>query len=200
MYASNNRRPNGIAAGAAPSKKSHAKRWVIAVVIVLLVAAGAYFSWRHFIYKPAPIGPKVYNNSVNYAPATPEEKQQSEDSKDTIVENKNNSTNQPTTPSGKKAVVPSITLAQFSDGSALVQAYVSGIFEDSGTCTAILKSGSQTVTKQAPAFANATTTDCQHIEIPRSQFPASGTWSVNVSYSSPNAEGTSNQTQNITIP
>lgn len=120
-------------------------------------------------------GPKVDLN-----PATPEEKKASDDYKKSLTQPP---PAPPTTPTGKKQVYPIITGASHSE----VNAYVSGLIEDGGTCTATATQGSQTVTASSYGFVDVNKTSCEPIPV---SLPP-GTWSVVVSYSSALYEGSS---------
>lgn len=119
--------------------------------------------------------------SPNLDPPTNKEKQQTEDYKKALAETNNTSTN--TTPSGKKLVYPVITSANHEE----VRAYVSGVIEDGGTCTATATKGSQVKTASSLGAGDASYTGCGPISL---SLP-SGTWSVVVRYSSASYEGKS---------
>lgn len=87
------------------------------------------------------------------------------------------------TPSGKKQVYPVVT----SVSSSKVYAYVEGVIEDGGTCTATATKDSQTFTGTSNAFTDGRQTNCTPIDIALSP----GIWSVVVSYSSASYEGSS---------
>lgn len=150
---------------------------ILAVCLVALGGAG-YLAIRHY-HKPvasqAPAG-------VNLNPATEQEKKESEDIK-------NQSAGQSQTPStqttaGKKQVSVVVTNAS----SDSVNAYVTGVFEEGGVCTATFTQGSTTITRTSTGFRNVSYTQCAPIS---SNLPNSSPWSVIVSYSSATAEGKS---------
>ena len=120
---------------------------------------------------------------VNLNPPTEEEKQQAEDHKKDLS---NPPTSKPpTTPSGKTQVTPVITSATQNE----VRAFVQGVIEDGGTCSAILTKGPSSITKTSSGIANVSYTTCQPIDISGSL--TKGTWTLKVSYSSAKAEGSS---------
>lgn len=94
----------------------------------------------------------------------------------------------------KKSVSVVITNAQVNS----INSYVSGVFEDGGTCTATITKGSSQILKTSEGFKDATHTTCAPIFLKRSDFSSSGTWSVKVSYSSVTSEGQS-QAVNIEV-
>lgn len=190
---------------AEPRFKHPKKKLLFAVlaglVIVSLLAGGWLLQSKRNNTSPAQAGTKAAD-SIKYAPATPQEKQQAEDRKDEIIRDQakaEEAANAPKTSSGKKAVTPVITYATYKDGMAEIQAYIPGLFEDGGSCTLTLTQASQTVTKQVPALANVSTTDCQRFNVPRADFPASGTWKVIINYSSTTAEGASSQNTTLEV-
>jgi hypothetical protein len=129
---------------------------------------------------PAAADTKSAGPPVNLNPATPQEKQATENAKKNSITPQ---TPSETTASGKKKVYPVIT----SVSSNEVNAYVSGVVEDGGTCKATATSGSQTITASSSGFANVSTTSCAPIKL---SLPSNG-WSVVVSYTSGSYEGTS---------
>lgn len=90
-------------------------------------------------------------------------------------------------PVGSNAVTPVITSASVNG----VYAYVPGIFEEGGTCTANFSSGNQKFSRASQGFQNVQNTGCAPINLSRSDFPSAGTWNVTVTYTSPKATGTS---------
>jgi hypothetical protein len=68
--------------------------------------------------------------------------------------------------------------------------YLSPVVEAGGTCTLALTKGSRTVTAVAPAQADASTTSCGNLAVPRTRLTA-GTWTAVLRYSSRTTTGTS---------
>lgn len=68
--------------------------------------------------------------------------------------------------------------------------YLSPVVESGGTCTLELTKGSRTVTAVAPAQADASTTSCGNLAVPRAQLTP-GSWSAVLRYSSTTTTGTS---------
>ncbi|QXG77176.1 hypothetical protein KUM42_06570 [Modestobacter sp. L9-4] len=93
-----------------------------------------------------------------------------------------------------------ITYAGWDAGTASVEvnAFVSGVIEDGGTCTATLTLGSTTRTVTAPAAGDATTTGCAPMIVTGDQLSA-GDWQAVVSYTSATAEGRSPVT-GVSVP
>ena len=121
------------------------------------------------------------NNYVNTNPATPQEKQVSDNAKSAATQ----PSSTPTSADGKKQV----TVVVSSGSSMPVHAYVTGVFEDNGTCTATATNTatSQTVSNTSAGSGNSNYTNCAPINLNLS----SGTWTVVVCYSSSDATGSS---------
>lgn len=83
--------------------------------------------------------------------------------------------------------------------SIVVSAVVADVIEDGGTCTVTATRGGAQASASGTAAADATTTSCGEIAIPRSSLDGSGAWSVTVAYTSAAAAGTSAATQ-VVVP
>ena len=165
-------------------KRVSKKPIIILAVLLLILAVGSYYLLRKDSSKPTPASNPAGVEKTDLSPATEQEKKAAEQHKEDL----SRPTPQPaTTPSGKKQIQPVITNANVNG----VSAYVGGIFEESGTCTATFTMGNQKFTRSSVGFQNATNTGCTPINLTRSDFPASGSWLVIISYTSNTAEGSS---------
>jgi hypothetical protein len=153
---------------------------------VLILGGG---SWYVFHGKNASNKKPVNSPTINYSPPTKEEQTAGNAQKD--AQSSDKPAPAPTDNNNKKAVQPTISYAKQNGSSVEVNAYVSGVAEENGTCTLIATLGNSTVTKQANGILNASTTNCPAFTIARSEFSSAGTWSVKVTYKSSTAEGTS---------
>ncbi|SDO14678.1 hypothetical protein SAMN05660199_01356 [Klenkia soli] len=93
---------------------------------------------------------------------------------------------------GQPEVQVVLTYAQFQSDTGTVQAngFVSGVIQDGGTCTLTLRrEGQDDVVVTTVASADATTTSCGLLETGTGL--ASGTWDVELAYSSDTASGSS---------
>lgn len=172
-------------------QKSNKKKLLIAAAVVLVLVGGGtgtYLFTRSSASTPVA---EVRKPTINYGPATPAEKEQTEDNKDRIVKEQNQETT-PTDPSQKKSVLPTVT---GTTGS--IKAYVSGIFEEGGTCTATFTKDGTTLSRASAGFQNVSYTQCAPINI-SDGFLSPGTWSMVVAYSSSAAEGKTTA-QNIEV-
>ncbi len=169
-------------------KHIKAKKLIIITTAFLLIASAVTFATikRKTNSKTATTRS---GGSINYSPPTKEEVKQADENKEQISKQ---SEEQPKkTSTGKQNVTVVITSVNPSDQDVTIISYVQGIFEDDGNCTATLTKGSSKVAKKGKAFADVSTTVCEPIIIPRSEFSGAGDWQLIVSYESPTAEGAS---------
>lgn len=156
-----------------------------AILAVVVVAASA---WFYLGPTPAKHNNSDTPSTINYAPATPQEKAESDQHKQDIVHNQGQSdTNAP--PSTPSSVTPIIVDTNQYGNAVEVRGFVPQITESNGTCTYTF-TGASTFTRQQAAVADATTTRCPVIALPSTLF-AKGTWNVTITYKSPLHEGTS---------
>jgi cytoskeletal protein RodZ len=169
------------------NKSKLTKFATVALGLLLLVgvAYGGFSVYRH--YHPTslttPDGQKV-----KLKPATKEEKQQAEDHKTDIVEQE---AARNAAAASQKATASSVVITTAS--STGVRAYVTGVFEENGTCTATATQNGQTVTKTSTGFQNVSYTQCAPIDWNAPLGP--GTWTINLTYSS----AATNSSQSTTI-
>lgn len=163
-----------------PSKKN---LLIGGLALVVIASAAVIFFVKHRTTKPAVSTER--SPTINYGPATETEKKEVDANKDRIVKENQTTNTTPTAGSGNKSVTPIIT-----NTSRSINAYVTGIFEDGGTCTATFTKDGTSLSKSSVGFQNVSYTQCAPIdETPG--FLSSGKWSVTVTYTSPTAEGTS---------
>jgi hypothetical protein len=136
-------------------------------------------------------------DGINFDPATKEDNKRAEDNKDRIIENENQLANQSNSSGtdSKKVVKPTITYAGKFDNQVQVGAYVSGVFEDGGECTAEFTQGNLKFAKKVTAVKNVNSVDCPEMAANSSEFTNKGQWTVTVTYSSATASGTSEAKQ-----
>jgi cytoskeletal protein RodZ len=169
------------------------KTILIVLATLIAVAAIAYVINNHQNSKytsPQTISNTSGKSQVNLSPPTPQEKADTEAHKQSL---ENPPAAPPTTSGGKKQVTPVITSNNGST-SYKASAYVTGVFEEGGICTATATKGSATVTGNSIGIENSNYTTCPPISLNLSP----GTWALSVSYSSAKAEGKS-EAKNIVI-
>jgi flagellar basal body-associated protein FliL len=82
------------------------------------------------------------------------------------------------------------------DSEIEVRAFASNIVQD-GTCEITFTRYTTTFSRVVPAKADASTTLCLTLDVPRSDFNSSGTWQVEVKYTSLNATGLAGSTVEV---
>jgi ABC-type Na+ efflux pump permease subunit len=161
---------------------------LVICAVLLLVAGGTAFALvRHDSSeqpKPVATGDKP---EINYRPPTKEEQAAGDQAKQAIVDKeKQQSANQNS--SGLTKVTPVISYAS----ADTVTAYVPGVFEEGGICTATFTQGGTIITRTSSGFENASYTQCAPIS---PELPNTNAWSVSVNYKSATAEGSSKATE-----
>jgi cytoskeletal protein RodZ len=93
---------------------------------------------------------------------------------------------------GNGKTVAQVQLTWWDAGSAGITANgaVNNVVENSGSCTLNATQGAVTRTASTQAIANATTTSCGELQIPRTEL-STGDWTLTLSYSSASAAGQS---------
>jgi hypothetical protein len=164
------------------SKKSIA----IMIVLLLVIGGGLYWGLSSKNSNSAQERAiKASHEDINFDPPTKEEEKATEDHKTDLPDN---TATPPAPATGKKEVKPVISNLE----AATINAYVPGVFEDNGTCTATYSMGGQIKTQTTTGFKNASYTQCPPFN-PSALNLAPGVWSVTVDYSSAAAQGTSEQ-------
>lgn len=163
-----------------PNKKIKWLLFIITLTILISVLVWFFFIRNNEGNKSEQPNGNSGESTVNLNPPTEEELSETEEFKENL-------SNQPkSTDNGStKNVTPVITYADDKE----VNAYISGIFEEGGICTANLSKGSEKITKTSKGFQNVSYTSCIPILLDGSL--SSGEWSVTVSYKSSNSEGIS---------
>lgn len=76
-----------------------------------------------------------------------------------------------------------------------IYAYITGVMEEGGTCTATLTKDHQVITKTSIGFTNVSTTNCAPIQ---TMLTDGGKWELTLEYSSSTAQGKAQAT--IEVP
>lgn len=166
------------------------------IIIAVLLAAGIVGGY--FYLKSRNDRPDIdkTGTTINYRPATEEEKKQSEDAKDKLVEEQqgqqNSATKDDQPASGRPSTLtPFISYLEQIGQNVEASGYIGGVFEDNGTCTLTLTNGSAKLSKQSKGFKDFNHTSCTPFSFPSSELTKTGTWTVSLSYSSSSGHGTS---------
>jgi GH25 family lysozyme M1 (1,4-beta-N-acetylmuramidase) len=161
------------------------KKIILVILLVVAVLITAYFivirDNNNQGDKPRP------TNTINYDGPTEEEKKAGDIQKE--ADKQRQEINNSAPPQTANIVI--VDSSQY-DSTIEIRSYVSNVYEDGGTCKATLTNGSKTVSKTSTAFKDATTTQCEPIDIPRSEFTSTGDWKLVLSYSSSKIQGETN--------
>ncbi len=130
----------------------------------------------------------VDKNPNSSAPTT-EEKQAGDAIKQQDTGNETQTT---PAPAQDTATVIIVDAAQYGQ-EIEARAFVSDALQD-GTCTYRFERGNETIEKTVDAFADASTTPCVNVFVPRSEFGSAGEWTMTVTYASGILEGSASKT------
>ncbi len=166
------------------------KALIVGAVIVVAAASGGWWLTQRDNATSTEVARKAADDksSINYNPATEEELKETEEHKQNLIDQQNQS-GQPS--DAKRKVTPVLVDASQYDNEIEVRAYIPSIIEDGGTCSVTITKDNLKVTKTSSGEKDATTTRCGNIVIPRSEFKEYGKWSVVISYSSSSSQGSS---------
>lgn len=168
-------------------KNKNSYRKIIIFALALLILSGVV--WFFFQSRTKPSSQvvniqetseeqEVQDQKIDYNPATPTDHEESNSRKETGAAGPSQTN---PTPAGGK---PIITYAGQSGDSIEVSSFVSGIIEEGGKCTVTFMQDNLRVAKEGSSSKNAQNTSCPTFALPRSEFVASGNWSVTVTYKS----------------
>lgn len=166
-----------------------------AAVVILLAASlsyyafamnGSIFGWQ---FRPENTSSKDETNKVNMEPATENQKQAGQNTKLEAVK----STEKPETAQPSTLNVSFTSTTQSGD-TLRVRAIIQQVV--TGTCTLKLTKGSDTVTKTAPTYPNASATTCKGFDVPTSEL-SGGKWDITLSATAGKATGAATTSVNI---
>lgn len=171
------------------------KKYIIGSILVLAVIAGTFLAVHSSTQddnhkKPASV------NTVDYSGPTSQEKAAGDEQKKQVVQDDEKDKNTP--PKSSSNVPVFVTFAGQEDDTVEVNAYTSH-YED-GTCTINFTQGSLKVSRNTPAYRDASTTVCTNPLIKTTDFPTGGKWSAQVIYTSTSGSFSGQSTpQTVTI-
>lgn len=162
------------------------KNLFIVLISAALVILIGYFAYAYVTKSAWPfVTTTETDSSETYTPPTKQEVIDSQDAK------KNNAEQETQTP--QKTVSVAIAFADFDEmeNAIDVRAFTPDVIEADAMCTASFTQNAQTVTKSSKSFIDSTSSQCEPILVPLSEFPMGGIWQLIVSYSSNNHKGES---------
>ena len=189
------------------AKKDTSKKILIIPIIITVILVGfftyayitkgSFFGWQ-------PFGAK--SSSVNFGPATEEEKNAGNATKDNTVNPEtpdttkpgNEQTTNPESPSTTTDVGLQITNKSFVNGNLHISTEILQV-TSTGTCTLVLsKAGSSNVTQKVDVQPLASTSTCKGFDVPLSSL-SNGTWAINLTYASTKSNGTVTDTVEVNL-
>jgi hypothetical protein len=168
----------------------------IAVIVLGIGYAGAAYFWHLPPFKVASksYAPGEQVTNLQRSDIEKEATKNLENNPDQKLQNEQTDTPQApsqTTTNGKQAVNVSLTSVGISNGVINASGMVTNLVEEGGVCTYTFTNANQKVAKISTTSTNPTSTTCTRITFSADELPASGTWTVQLSYSSAKAEGVS---------
>ncbi|MCL1839705.1 hypothetical protein FWF89_01740 [Candidatus Saccharibacteria bacterium] len=147
---------------------------IVMLVLLALIAAAVVFYFLMLVTKSTENSSSEIDSSINYNPPTQDEISAGEN-----IKKDNEDKNAQTIADYSIFIVDASQYGQ----SIEVKAYVESLIRDGGTCTFTFSKGPTVVIKTSRGFADATHTNCETLTVPISEFPASGIWSLLITYS-----------------
>lgn len=123
-----------------------------------------------------------YLDSVNYNPPTKEEVSEGQEAKERIINTDNDNL---------EKVSVGIAFADTVDQKLEIRAFISGVIEGGGICTATLIKDGVSIEESSQAFIDFKTSQCHPIYISIDSFKTKGSWLLTVSYKSETSNGKS---------
>lgn len=177
------------------NKKRFAKKHVLLISLFTMLALGLVAGTLALKGRDSSHPETSSAGGINYGPPTEEEKTAGDERKKEILKEEQNTDPKPSVQTKTATVI--VTDAGQYDDTIEVRAFIPDHYQD-GTCTITFRQGNHDITKESPAYRDASTTICTNPMIQRSEFPAGGDWQVSVAYTSADAKGQS-ETKTIKI-
>ena len=136
--------------------------------------------------------PDAQTNKINLDPPTEIEQNAGNNQKEEIAGDQNI---EQKPQNGETVNVVVVDSSQY-DSEIEVRAFASNIVQD-GICKFTFTKDSTSFSKEAPAKADASTTPCLTLNVPRSEFNSAGTWQVTIKYIGNSATGSSTSTVEV---
>jgi hypothetical protein len=158
------------------------RAYLAAVLLVVVIASLIYFLFIHKSSQSSQTtGTTTADGSkVNLSPATSSDKSSNAAHKSEILQKDQQLQNN----NGQSS---SISVVITDASNSVVKAYISGVFEDGGSCTATATQGLQKVTASSSGFENVSYTQCAPLYWSSTLGP--GNWSITVNYKSASSQG-----------
>lgn len=169
-------------------KRPSKKLLIISAALLVGLAAGGYWYWhQRSVANATPKPSAAPANTVNYQPATAQEKTDSTNAKQNIIDGTD-----PDRPATTGTVTVTISRASQVGSTVSVRTIVTGTPD--GSCTMkFTKGGQTTLSKDFPIVQGPTAATCNG-DIAASEFSASGDWQLSVT-----AKNSTAATQTVSV-
>jgi hypothetical protein len=171
-----------------------------ALILVLFIITGAVLLWFVAFHNSSNHSGKTITpegKKITLSPPTQDEKKAADDAKQAIVKKDEQIKNAPQ-PSTSQLAKVNVVITEPTSGNpnkTNVRAYVTGIFEDDGTCTATATQGSTSIVATSTGVANSNYTQCTPMKWSNPLAP--GMWTITVTYKSSAAAGSQSTTLEV---
>lgn len=164
------------------------KKSLFIISLLVILAIGSTLVWWHLgTQREESITPSE-DRTINYGPPSENERRAGDEIKQEIVKQ---SESDIAPSNSRESVGVAVTTAEQYGSQVEVRAFIQGVIEGGGTCTATFKKDGHTITSSSEAFIDATTSQCKPIFTDRGEFPSGGGWALTVSYDSKGYTGAS---------
>lgn len=171
------------------------KKLLIIVATLLLISGVLFILEKTKVINLYERTPETTNSTTNepkidLSPPTEEESKAGDEKKQQIInqEQYNKTYNSNGNSEDKTEAEVVIVDATQYDTEIEVRAFASNVLQN-GTCTFVFTNGSNTITKSMPASADASTTPCMTLTVPRAEFNQAGSWNLSVNFESSTYKG-----------
>ena len=179
------------------------KKLLIILATLLLIASMLFILEKIKVINlyertPEPNNSTSNEPKIDLGPPTEEESKAGDVKKEEIInqeQNNQSSGSNGSTGNKSEAEVVIVDASQY-DSEVEVRAFASNVVQN-GTCIFEFTNGTESFTKSMPASADASTTPCMTLTVPRAQFKQSGSWNLSVIFESSSYKGQATSEVNI---
>jgi cytoskeletal protein RodZ len=161
-------------------KKTSRKKLFLSLIVGVLLVGGVGVPMAYHLHKKdsSQTGHSGVNQ-VNYGAPKKEDSAQTSSSKNDVAQKPADPDGKPEPAQPTAPVSATLTQAQQQDATITIRALVNGT--NSGTCQLTLSQGGQPdITRSAAVGVQANYAICQGFDLPTSDFPTSGNWSLSL--------------------
>ena len=169
--------------------------------VALVVAGGMVVAAAGGVYLAARSGDEPWTARADNVVVAPSTDQDAAPVTGSVVEPPADPEDVATDTATPAAAALQITFAGADDaaGGVVVGAYIGGLIEDGGECTLTLSGNGKPVSVTTESVPDASTTSCGQLLVPYAEV-APGTWTADVTYSSPGGHSVADARTTIEVP